>query len=264
MLSREEELRLAQRVARGDPAAREALIVANQGLIGHVLHREFRAFSHLWEDLFQEGQVGLIKAVDRFDWRRGCRFSTYAVWWIRREIQLALGRWASGAARLPEARLREVRELDLAVRRLGDRLHRPPTPAEVAAELGAPVERVPELLAQAEAGRAPLSMDALEDERRVLEFGPGPLPLEDESLTLRMRHALWRAIEHCLTPKQREVVLLRYGLDPEGKHRPPASQREIAARMNISPQAVSRLEERALARIKAEMDLFTLYLYRGA
>lgn len=262
-LTREEELRLARRVAGGDPEARQELILANQGLIWHVLHREFQAFSHLWDDLFQEGQVGLIKAVDRFDWRRGCRFSTYAVWWIRREIQLALGRWMAGAARLPEARRREARELNLTLRRLEDRLDRPPTPEEVAAELGTPVERVPELLAQAEVGSSPLSLDALEEAWGSVEFGPAPPSLEDESLALRMRHALWRAIRRSLTPRQREVLLLRYGLDPEGPGRPPVSQREVAARMNISPQAVSRLEERALARIKAEMDLLTGYFRRG-
>lgn len=263
-LAREDEVELAKRIERNDKAAREQLILANQGLIGHVLRTEFRGFIHLWDDLFQEGQIGLIKAVDRFDWRKGCKFSSYAVWWIRREIQLALGRWWTGAARIPESRLRELREFKLATRRLEDRLSRPPTPEEIAGELGTPLDRVYDLLNMMVAGRRVVSIEALEERgRNVMNLlADDSWPASTGGLEPRLQTSLRRVIGVSLTDKQREVIRLRYGLDLDGEPLRPLSQREIAQQMDITPQAVSRIEERALARIRAEMDLITQSLRR--
>lgn len=263
-LTRQREIELARRIEAGDPAAREELILANQGLIWHVLRTQFRGFINLWDDLFQEGQVGLIKAVDRFDWRKGCKFSSYAVWWIRREIQLALGRWWTGAARIPQSRLKELRAFKLATGKLEARLDRHPTPEEIAAELGVPVHRVYEFLEMMAAGRRLVSFEALEESGRSVmnlvadESEPSP----EGGLEPRLQSSLRRVIGVALTQKQREVICLRYGLDLEGEPLRPHSQREIAEQMDISPQAVSRIEERALARIKAEMDLITQHLRR--
>lgn len=263
-LTKEQELELAQRVEMDNAAAREQLIIANQGLIGYILQKEFRGFIYLWDDLFQEGQVGLIKAVDRFDWRKGFRFSSYAVWWIRREIQLALGRWWTGAARIPESRLKELRDFKLVIKRLEDRLNRHPTPEEIAGELKVPVDRVYDLLKMMIAGRRLISFDALEERGRSVmslvadESAPAP----GEGLDSRLQSSLRRVIGVSLTQKQKEVICLRYGLDLKGQGQRPLSQREIARQMDISPQAVSRIEERALARIKAEMDLLTQHLRR--
>jgi len=256
-LTRDQEVELARRIEAGDRAAREELILANQGLVGHVLHREFGAFRHLWGDLFQEGQVGLIKAVDRFDWRKGTKFSSYAVWWIRREIQLALGRWSAGAARLPEGRQKELRALGLATRRLEDRLGRHPTPEEIAGELAVPVSRIYDLLDMLVACRRLVSFDALEESgRSVMNLVADERPLRREGdPDLFLEHRLRQVIGVALTERQREVICLRYGLDLDGTPRPPLSQKEIARQLDISPQAVSRIEERALARIKAEMDI---------
>ncbi|MBC7221198.1 sigma-70 family RNA polymerase sigma factor [Candidatus Bipolaricaulota bacterium] len=263
-LTREDEVELAKRIERDDKAAREQLILANQGLIGHVLRTEFRGFIYLWDDLFQEGQVGLIKAVDRFDWRKGCKFSSYAVWWIRREIQLALGRWWTGAARIPESRLKELRAFRLATQKLADRLSRHPTPEEIAGELGIPLDKVYDLLNMMIAGRRVVSFEALEESgRNVMSLiTDESLPRAEEGLEPQLTHSLRRVIGVSLTDKQREVIRLRYGLDLDGEPLRPLSQREIAERMDISPQAVSRIEERALARIRAEMDLITQSLRR--
>lgn len=264
-LTREEELELAKLVERGDKAAREALILANQGLVWHVLRSEFRTFYHVWDDLFQEGQVGLIKAVDRFDWRKGCRFSSYAVWWIRRGVQLALGRWLAGAARVPESRMKELRELNLVIGKLEDRLGRYPTPEEIASEMHASPEKVCDLLHMMSATRGVVSLDAMAEGGRcpldLIADAGTPSP-EEERFAWRLRDILWRVIKLSLTTKQKEVICLRYGLDVEGRYQRPLSQRAIAQRMNISPQAVSQLEERALAKMKAEMDLITSHLGR--
>jgi len=258
-LAREEEIELAKRIEMNDMAAREQLIIANQGLIGHILRSEFRGFIYLWDDLFQEGQVGLIKAVDRFDWRKGYKFSSYAVWWIRREIQLALGRWWTGAARIPESRLKELREFKLVTRRLEDELDRHPTPEEIASEMGIPLDRVYDLLKMMIAGRQLISFDALEERGRSVMslIADEGVPSSGGGLEPRLQTSLRRVIGVSLTQKQKEVICLRYGLDLKGQHHRPLSQREIAQQMDISPQAVSRIEERALARIKAEMDLIT-------
>lgn len=263
-LTRQQEVELARRIEAGDPAAREEFILANQGLIGHVLRTEFRGFIHLWDDLFQEGQVGLIKAVDRFDWRRGYKFSSYAVWWIRREIQLALGRWWTGAARIPESRQRELREFKLAIQKLADLLDRPPSPEEIAGDLGIPLDRVYEFLKMVVAGRRVVSFEAMEERGRSVMnlIADERAPSVEGGLELRLESRLRRVIGVALTEKQREVICLRYGLDLHGQPLRPLSQKEVAEQMDISPQAVSRIEERALARIRAEMDLITQPLRR--
>lgn len=263
-LTREAEVELARRIEMGDRSAREELIVANQGLIGHVLRTEFRGFIYLWEDLFQEGQVGLIKAVDRFNWRKGCKFSSYAVWWIRREIQLALGRWWTGAARIPESRLKELRAFNLSVRRLEDRLDRHPTPDEIAAELGISLDRVYDILNTMVTSKQSVSVEGLEESgRSALHLAADKNPTRsEEDLEPWLQNKVRRAIRVSLTAKQREVILLHYGLDLDGEPLRPLSEREIAQQMGISPQAVSRIEERALARIKAEMDLLPQPLRR--
>ncbi len=263
-LTREDEIELAKRIEMDDKAAREQLIIANQGLIGHILRTEFRGFIYLWDDLFQEGQVGLIKAVDRFDWRKGCKFSSYAVWWIRREIQLALGRWWTGAARIPESRLKELKEFKLVTRKLEDGLNRHPTPEEIASEIGIPLDKVYDLLKVMIAGRQLISFEALEESGRsvISLIADESAPSSEKGLDPCLQSSLRRVIGVSLTQKQKEVICLRYGLDLKGEHQKPLSQRAIAEQMDISPQAVSRIEERALAKIKAEMDLFTQHLRR--
>lgn len=263
-LTSHEEIELAKRIELDDRAAREQLILANQGLIGYILQKEFRGFVYLWDDLFQEGQVGLIKAVDRFDPSKGFRFSSYAVWWIRREIQLALGRWWTGAARIPESRLKELREFKLVTKRLEDRLNRHPTPEEIAGDMGVSLDKVYDLLKMMIAGRRLISFDALEDRGRSVMslIADERAPVPEDGPEFFLHHSLRRVIGVSLTQKQKEVICLRYGLDLDGPHRKPLSQREIAEQMDISPQAVSRIEERALARIKAEMDLITQHLRR--
>lgn len=261
-LTKEQEIELSKLIEGGDELAREKLILANQGLIGRVLQQHFRGFIHLWDDLFQEGQIGLIKAVQKFDWRRGYRFSSYAVWWIRRDIQLALGRWWSGAVRLPESKLKEIRLIKLIIRELEDRLGHHPTPEEIAREVGVSLETVYNHLKTMASTKWLVSLDSspINDERCIMsviadEENPSP---EQEWIHMQIQ----RIVRISLTQRQKEVILLRYGISSDDSYRKPLSQKEIAKQLDISPQAVARLEQRALDKIRAEIEITMKYLRR--
>jgi RNA polymerase sporulation-specific sigma factor len=221
------------RAAGGDGRAREALIAANLNLVHHVVRR-YRTMGHDAEDLFQVGCVGLVKAVDRFDPRRGFRFSTYAVPLILGEIQRYLRDEAPagvgrGALRLAQAARRV--ETHLAATLL-----RQPTVGEVARALGVSSG---ELAAALEAARRPASLDqggAAGEDRPLLARIAGAVGEDGDRLALRQLLA-------ALPLRLRQVLVLRFYLD--------RSQAEVGAAMGLSQPQVSRLEQQALAALRA-------------
>jgi RNA polymerase primary sigma factor len=238
LLTADEEIALAQRVEAGDEAAREHLINANLRLVVS-LAKKHQGRGMSLEDLIQEGNLGLMRAVEKFDWRRGHRFSTYATWWIRQAVTRAIAD-QSRTIRLPVHMSENITKLRQARASLTDRLEREPTGPELAAALGWPEKKVAHTL---EVMRQPLSLDApLTDESEhslaavVPDVADTAAPAEATVLREELRAALAQ-----LTDRERFVMVRRFGLD-EGEPRERVRQIELAALRKLRhPTRVGRL-----------------------
>ncbi len=256
LLTPAEELALARRVERGDLDAKQRLIEANLRLVVHVAKR-FQRDDHglTLPDLVQEGTLGLIRAVEKFDHRRGHRFSTYAVIWIRQAVGRAIGD-KGRPIRLPGHMSRRLREHDRVEARLRAELGRDPSPAEVAAAL----EWLPEDVVQArDLRRTTLSLHepvgqgdggAIELGELIAQDGAdAPETLaEVAALRAEVRRALGR-----LDARERDVVAVRYGLDDD-----PATVTETARQLGLRAGDVRRLEALALRKLRAAPEAAAL------
>ena len=244
-LSSAERARLAAQVRRGQ-AAREEFVSANLRLVVAIARRHQGRGVDL-VDLIQEGNIGLMQAVERFDWRRGCRFSTYASWWIRRAVTQARDATAS-SVHVPSHVLAESRVAARTRAELELRCGRVPTAEEVAAACGLAIKQVRAATAQ-QLSVASLSAPAGEDGTELGDFlvdqsAPSP---EVEAAEQAMREAL-RALVDKLPPRAAAVLRLRYGLYGED----PLTLEEIAARIGVSRERVRQLEQRALSNLRQD------------
>jgi RNA polymerase primary sigma factor len=244
LLTGTEELELARRIEGGDPAAKERLVRCNLRLVVAIARRYPRRELSLL-DLVQEGCVGLIRAAERFDYRRGCRFSTYATWWIREAISRALAE-TGRPIRLPVGQTSKVARIKRAELELQHDLGRPPTAAELAAFVGLPALRVEQLrraTAPVASLQEPLGEDGalaigdlVCDEAAELAFEQD-LDIDVDWLS----HALGR-----LPARDRLVVELRFGLGGAQ----PMTLDEVAHRCGLSRARVGQIEHRALQRLR--------------
>jgi len=247
LLTPAQEQALARRVERGDLAAKDHMIEANLRLVVHIAKRYQREDSGLTlTDLIQEGTIGLVRAVEKFDYRRGHRFSTYATLWIRQAVGRAVtdkGRMV----RLPITVADQVRRLEIAERTLTARLGGAPTAAELAADLGIEVEDVERLRG---AGRRPASLDAPVADDGETELGdlvPAAIASpEDEALAGAERAAVAAALGQ-LGRIDRRVLELRFGLSGETPHTPAQTARALG----VKPHQVRQVEDRALRTLGA-------------
>ena len=245
LLTPDQEMSLARRIERGDLAAKDHMIEANLRLVVHVAKRYQREDSSLtMQDLIQEGTIGLVRAVEKFDYRRGFRFSTYATLWIRQAIGRALAD-KGRIVRLPIPVADRVRKIEIAERTLATRLGGMPRDDELAAELGWELEEVARLRG---AGRRPASLDAHVTEDGDADLGDllastAPSP-EDEALAAAERTGLLAALDH-LRPNERRVLQLRYGLGNDE----PLTAAETARALGVKPHQVRQVEDRALRRL---------------
>jgi RNA polymerase primary sigma factor len=249
LLTPEEELALARRVERGDLAAKARMIEANLRLVVHVAKR-FQREDHglALPDLVQEGTIGLLRAVEKFDHRKGFRLSTYAVIWIRQAIGRAITE-KGRTIRLPNHVDQRLRELEREERRLVALLGRDPSPAELAEA----IEWLPEEVAEARTlRRATLSLHEPVGDGEGAGVELGALLEQDaaEAPDARAESAAVgagiRAALAGLSPREREVVRARYGLDGEER-----SLREIGGTLGLSAERVRQLEQRALGKLAA-------------
>jgi RNA polymerase primary sigma factor len=247
LLASAQEQSLARRVERGDLAAKDHMIEANLRLVVHVAKRYQREDSSLtMQDLIQEGTIGLVRAVEKFDYRRGFRFSTYATLWIRQAIGRALAD-KGRIVRLPIPVADRVRKLEIAERILATRLGATPRDDELAAELEWEIDEV-ELLRGA--GRRPASLDAPVADDGEAELGDllasaAPSP-EDEAMADAERTGVLAALGQ-LGATERRVLELRFGLGSEMPH----TAAETARALGVKPHQVRQVEDRALRALGA-------------
>ena len=247
LLDAREEIRLARRIERGDPDARERLITSNLRLVVYVAKR-FSGSGLQLVDLVQDGTLGLIRAADRFDWRRGCRFSTYATWWIRQAVQRGIHGNAE-TIRVPVHVREQMRELRALERQLLVELQREPTEHELADSAGLSDDEIREITALGDRGL--LSLDEPVGEARTLaEAVPAAKSVEDEVEPRLSSEAVHAALER-LPALESDVVRLRYGVDGG----PSLTAADAGAVLGIGRDHVRRLEQHALKRLAWSPEL---------
>ena len=254
LLTAEEEVELAKRIERGDRDARQQMVTSNLRLVVSIAKR-YRSEELALLDRIQEGVLGLMRGAEKFDWRRGFKFSTYATWWIREAIERAIQN-KERTIRVPVHVIERERKIAKSERRLADELGRDPTDAEVAADTGLSERMIAEARS---AARTVTSLDKPvgdEGDTSLGELLPADSgdPLDDLDLSLR-RDALKRAVAD-LPNDERDVITMRYGVGSERDE--PCPLTEVARRMGLSRNRARTMEARALARLAQQRELEAL------
>jgi RNA polymerase primary sigma factor len=249
LLTPAEEIVLAKRIKRGDKSAREHMIKANLRLVVKIA-RDYENLGLPLLDLINEGNIGLMKGVERFDPKKGAKLSTYASWWIKQAIKRALAN-QSKTIRLPVHVVDKVAHIRRAEMRLREVLDREPTDEEVASELGLDAKRVRRYR---QASRAPVSLDAPigDDENdRVSEVVADPnAALPSEQLAYESDTALAQEILATLPEREREILAMRFGLN-DGKER---TLEEVGERFGVTRERIRQIQEQALKTIRKTME----------
>jgi RNA polymerase primary sigma factor len=242
LLTAAQEVELAKRIERGDMAAKQRMIQSNLRLVVSIA-KNYRNQGLPFLDLIQEGTLGLIRAVEKFDWRRGFKFSTYATWWIRQAVARALADKAR-MIRMPVHIVERLHKMNRAERHLWTLLGREPTLEEIAFEANLPLEQAREVRA---APRA-TSLDApvgSEDDAVLGDFVAGDDPLPEELVADSLRSQTLAEALESLPERHRSVIILRYGLDQSD----PRTLEEIGKRLSITRERVRQIEVEALHRL---------------